>query len=1338
MDLSKLVQIQTAIYSSLHDETLEMKINASLQFPDNLSIREAGYNGLHICAMKEFTELMIKLIDQGVDFIKQGSTNGYTPLHLFAINSYAFNSEKPAQEYIGSLGQHQIVNILLSEQIKRNKTCNPTCSVGISHLHIACMFDYVEAVEFLLKNGESVNQVIARKSIRFPGCAPLHLAVNFSAVATAKILFDYKADIHLKDVLGRSPLHRLVKRQLDAMDYITMGKRENKTSIVREVNKLETIICDLLNSRESSEVNFVDDIGLSAFHVACTISDRRKAKAFLKDNVNINKPLNDNMQCWAGWTPLHFAACCSIETVKLLVKHGADLTIKNMIGETPLDFCLSRYSPAIVHSILSSKQEFKEILLSDQSMTLLDLILTMDNCDEFNSFLQNLSDINAFVSHDSPIWPGYSIFHLAISMHDRALDIKQYLKQLYEIDVDPEDYTCTEIEEKSYWKRIVICMARQCTVTTRDVDGLTPIHLAFKLRKGNVVDKLLNCCRTNETDFDGVSFLHIACTIGKKNIVERFHTDIEVPTKSQIKWHVKTQCETARPNSTALHIAVIFNHPEIVAFLLGKAANIHAQDSLGFTPVHLSIFSPTIICLIFNTIKVIEEVVSKHGMTHLHVAAFVNFDVVIGVLLKSGANVNVTCKCNVPLSKFSFMNQTPLHVAVKMKHLDAVRTLLSAGASIYASSSSLGYDTPLQAALKDGREVIIEEFVKELRYDRRMRGPIEVCGVTLLHLACAVHDFKWVKKLLSKGADPNARISVNENYISNWKGYTPLHLLFIRYNFVGSKLKTLMIILKLLLEHGVDVTLQCEKGYSPLLLADEIIFEKNKEARRDMWAFIMEDSREIVKNKNTEKTEMIAQRRIETIEMYEILDFMLENQKSYAVNPVSKHGATHFQYACKRNNINIVYKFLKNGVDINQAVNIFGVNLSPGFTPLHYAFAHRSFEVAELLLEHNADVTLTDFQSHNVLHVTAACNVDDVRLLEKVVSMGCNVKGLNYRNVSPFEMLVKSRFMSYDEFKFYIDHGCDLEFCQVDDQQGLIGQLLRSARADHREAIVRLLVESFNFRKKIKNGFNPIQSFVSTYPEPYEWTVDRYLGGIQFFMDLGCKLDAPNIDGKTALHSAIAFLNVGAVEALLLLGANINCIDNTGSRTIYHCSNSWGSTEREDNIRKISLVLSAHIWKMNLVGLQLNERNANLAAGFWWSALIDTGIEVRSKNELMKLAQIRINEKWTMQDLLSDSKIVIDYQFMPSSQRQLIDKMFTSQIDLRREYPEFCGLLTLQYKRAVNNVYLYWSIKNLIMTMSNLELPDECMKNMLGYFTCKQCVNFHETVDSFDEINENT
>lgn len=103
-------------------------------------------------------------------------------------------------------------------------------------------------------------------------------------------------------------------------DYIKEGDVKTFTSLLRSLNK--------------DEINELDDSGLALIHWA---ADRNQMD-ILNELLLLLPELDINRQDSDGQTALHYASSCGHkDTVRLLLDKGADASISNEDGETPLD-----------------------------------------------------------------------------------------------------------------------------------------------------------------------------------------------------------------------------------------------------------------------------------------------------------------------------------------------------------------------------------------------------------------------------------------------------------------------------------------------------------------------------------------------------------------------------------------------------------------------------------------------------------------------------------------------------------------------------------------------------------------------------------------------------------------------------------------------------------------------------------------------------------------------------------------------------------------------------------------------------------------------------------------
>jgi ankyrin repeat protein len=178
---------------------------------------------------------------------------------------------------------------------------------GLTPLHIATLRGSVEATKMLIPH----TNINIRDN---DGRTPFHLALEYSHCDAALLLLQHGADINTADNSGRTPLH------------LAAG-----AGCVEVVKRL---------LERGADPNVCDKNRNSVLHYA--------VKSLNKDIVKLILPVyrNVNMRNTYGETPLRvlIRECAKweqwkqcYEIVKMLIEHGADPTIPDAKGYTPLD-----------------------------------------------------------------------------------------------------------------------------------------------------------------------------------------------------------------------------------------------------------------------------------------------------------------------------------------------------------------------------------------------------------------------------------------------------------------------------------------------------------------------------------------------------------------------------------------------------------------------------------------------------------------------------------------------------------------------------------------------------------------------------------------------------------------------------------------------------------------------------------------------------------------------------------------------------------------------------------------------------------------------------------------
>lgn len=235
-------------------------------------------------------------------------------------------------------GQKDIVQLLLTNKINVN-TKDP---YGNTPLHMAVDKGDVGIAELLLANKADVDAKNGQ------GWTPLFREVNKGNVneSMVKLLLANNADINAKTVEGSTPLKRALSGRNNAADLLLLAGKDSVPLESRLLAALKNVdfqtVEEILETPSSPTLN-------QALHVACeSILVKAKAVSWLiKKGAEINcrgrfqrTPLHEAVGCGSeeqgDWDETRSGKDGPAEKVRLLTAHGADLTLREEHGLTPL------------------------------------------------------------------------------------------------------------------------------------------------------------------------------------------------------------------------------------------------------------------------------------------------------------------------------------------------------------------------------------------------------------------------------------------------------------------------------------------------------------------------------------------------------------------------------------------------------------------------------------------------------------------------------------------------------------------------------------------------------------------------------------------------------------------------------------------------------------------------------------------------------------------------------------------------------------------------------------------------------------------------------------------
>ncbi|KAI4454805.1 ankyrin repeat-containing [Holotrichia oblita] len=474
--------------------------------------------------------------------------------------------------------------------------------------------------------------------------------------------------------------------------------------------------------------------GQAALHVAARLGQAQVVKVLLEAGANSDQADVD------GWTPLRAAAWGGhTEVVELLVKHGCSLDSMDAENRTALRAASWSGHEEIVKILL---QNGANVNLTDhEGRTALIAAAYMGH----SEIVEHLLDFGADINHAdadgrtalsvaalcAPRSPGTSV--VATLLERGLADVCELLLE-NEADVDHCDHggrsplwaaasmghapvvalllfwgCCIDSMDSEGRTVLSVAAAQGCVEVVRqlldrgldeqhrDNSGWTPLHYAAFEGHQDVCEALVEAgARIEETDNEGKAPLVLAAQGGHTALVNSFLDKYNAP------------CDQ-RPHDgkTALRLAALEGHYDVVQILLSNGADINSKDADGRSTLYvLSLDNRLAMAKYFlQQGSDVETRDLEQGRTPLHVSAWQGHTEMVSLLLTCGRAQVDACDLE---------NRTALHSASWQGHSDIVKLLLehgavpdhtcNQGATALGIAAQEGHETCVVALLEHGAD----------------------------------------------------------------------------------------------------------------------------------------------------------------------------------------------------------------------------------------------------------------------------------------------------------------------------------------------------------------------------------------------------------------------------------------------------------------------------------------------------------------------------------------------------------------------------------------------------------------------------------------------------------
>ncbi|KAJ8686975.1 hypothetical protein QAD02_022769 [Eretmocerus hayati] len=494
-------------------------------------------------------------------------------------------------------GLTEIVENLLDHGAHVNHITTRECELcskeGYTPLLAAVVIGSEEIVKLLLAKGANA------KTITRYGYTPLQIACSKGLDNIAKLLLDHDAEIDFVGESGKSALHLAVERGcLEIVENILQRAPD-----INSHKNVERLDCRVLHQHDEVFKKILDTLlqyGISIklddlfnpkfFH--CTIREgyTRIVQDFLDCGANVDMLCDISPD--EGFTPIHSAMKYNQnEVAELLIKHGADVNIRDRFGKVPIFYAIENNNSKVLDILFSTNQDV------EIDLELLKMAIDKGYVEVIKALLQFGADVNTSDTYGrTPLL--FSVLSKENELCERLShehnsdddDIKGKITQLLlskgaltEAQVVKTGATALHVAtQRGYIEVVKNLLGHKANVNAKRKDGVTAIQLAVYNSHAKIVQMLLEYGASCDSEYYQYSDLEPPLILSATLYFEQI-------AESLLSFGFDVDCRD-RYGRTALHIASSRGIPGVVTVLLKYGSDINIVSEQIGTPLDYAMY----------------------------------------------------------------------------------------------------------------------------------------------------------------------------------------------------------------------------------------------------------------------------------------------------------------------------------------------------------------------------------------------------------------------------------------------------------------------------------------------------------------------------------------------------------------------------------------------------------------------------------------------------------------------------------------------------------------------------------------------------------------------------